>query len=114
MGNTTTMSGRFVSVELDGATDWNAPTDLPQLVEGNDQGLMVKSIQIHTTSASDAVIIRNAKTSAQTAAKIMDFLATAEVLDCVRYFGERGCLMWPAMDAADLTEATTVIIELAI
>ena len=109
MANTTTCDGHFLSIQLDGATDWNITADLPQYLQN---GIKVKSITVATTSAADAVIIRNSRISEQTAPKILEFLATAEVLHWRQEYGE-GTWMYPAFDAAECTEATTVMIELA-
>ena len=108
MANTTKMSGKFISITLDGATDWSITQDMPQFLPG---GFLVKRIGIYCASAADAVKIRNAETAAQTAAYICMFTATAEVLSTEVYFGDGGSWMFPAFDAADLTEATDVVIE---
>jgi hypothetical protein len=112
MSNTTVVSGKFISIELDGATDWNVTTDLWGMVRTPGESLLVKSITISGRAAADKVIIRNSALSAQTAAKIVEFLCTAEVLHFRLEFGDNGSWMTPAFDAADLTGDTNVVIEL--
>lgn len=112
MANDTKVGGKFISIELDGSTDWNVTTDLWGMLKTPGESLLVKSITISGRAALDAVIIRNSAVSAQTAAKIVEFLATAEVLHLRLEFGDNGSWMTPAMDAAELTGDTCVVIEL--
>jgi len=116
MANSTKHAGRFISITLDGGTDWNCPADVPQLVEGNNQGLMVKRLVICLGENDAVCLIRNSKVSAQTAPIIAYAKAAAAGGDTNQHhydFGE-GTLMWPAVDASDVSGASQVLIELVV
>ena len=107
MGNTTEQNGNWISITLDGSTDWDLTTNMPQMV---GTGLKVRSIGVY--AADGAVIIcRDVAAADQAAPKVFHFVSDAGQLNMQYQYGD-GAWMKPAFDAGDCG-AGTVVFELA-
>jgi len=112
MANTTKVTGNFIEVLLDGTTAWTLAGDVPSVASrALAEGVSVRAITVAIHSDNDEVIIRNSKTSVQTAAAIIKCKGAADNDLFQWYFGE-GRLMWMCMHETDIVGTPTVLIEL--
>jgi hypothetical protein len=112
MANVTKVTGNFIEVLLDGTTAWTLAGDVPSVASAAlAEGVSVRAIHVHMSADNDVVIIRNSKTSVQTAAAIVHCKGAADS-DLFQWsFGE-GRLMWMCMHETDIVGTPTVLIEL--
>lgn len=120
MANTTKLQGNFLQIKgLD--ADWSVGGDLSGLLSA---GLRVRSIIFHPSGANDIAIIKAGKASQTTTAaavattatapEIFHVKCTADTDQRIKYFGDRGQVMWPFIDISDWTLATAANARLEI
>ena len=110
MANTTYLNGNFISIELDGSTDWDMSTEVKIMNRYPGNKLKVKSISVY--AADGAVIIcRDVAAADQTSPKLFHFVADAGQLS-MQYVFPEGVICQPAFDSGDCG-AGTVCIQIA-
>ena len=114
MANVTILDGNFISITLDGTTDWDFAGDVIPKRPEFAGGAMVKSIQIKPTATDDAIIIRNSKTANQTSPEVLNEIASSEYdIPRRKFGGDEGRLMYPSIHAGDVSDkAFKITIEL--
>ena len=105
MANTTTITGRFINIAFDNATDWLLSTEFP---DSADVGLFVKSITFIPNASDDKLVIRNGSI---TGTVIYSEKATGPYDTRIRNFG--GACIKPYIESTDCSTASCVaVIEL--
>jgi hypothetical protein len=106
MANTTTISGRFITVVPDGSTDWNIVTDLTAIAGCKQTGIYVRSIDFHPSATNDRLVVHE---RSNTGATIYDFVARGADDSDIKSFSSakgNGEWMFPYIKASDCTFGT--------
>lgn len=104
MANTTTINWPFITVVLDGSTDWtlsatgDASGSTTKLSSMANSGLKLKSIRFHPSGANDVMIVHE---NGLDGADIFYAKCSGDTSDKVQYYG--GAWVNPLIDASDLT-----------
>lgn len=125
MANTTTISGRNITIVTDGTTDWHlgatgdASGSTTEAENFADAGLRVKSITFDPSGA-DTLVIRDKPPGVTSVANgiVKMKVSCVDTNDQkIQYFGDRGQTMWPCIDQTDCTfssaASATIMFELA-
>jgi hypothetical protein len=104
MANTTTINWPFITVVLDGSTDWtlsatgDAAGSTTKLSSMSETGLKLNSIRFHPSAAGDIMVVHE---NGLDGADIFYAECSAGTSDKVQYYN--GAWVNPLIDASDLT-----------